>query len=74
MGRPGDYDHPDVAGPMEKILKLCRKYNVPFGTTASGVAAARQWMKRGARFFEAVDELTLILDGARRLVAEYRQS
>lgn len=74
MGRPGQYDHPDVAGPMEKILKICRKHNVPFGTTASGVDSAHRWMKRGAQFFETVDELTLILEGARRLIGDYRQS
>jgi 4-hydroxy-2-oxoheptanedioate aldolase len=73
MGRPGDYDHPDVAGPMQCILELCQKYHVPFGTTASGVAAARDWVQRGARFFETTDELALIVDGGRRLVGDYRQ-
>ena len=73
MGQPGRYDDPDVAGPMREILRLCQKYNVPFGTTASGVESAREWTQRGARFFEVTDELALILDGAMRLVAEYRE-
>ncbi len=72
MGHPGDYDHPDVEGPMNQILEICKSNNVPFGTTASGPEAARDWIGRGARFFEAIDELTLIYEGASKLVREYR--
>lgn len=73
MGHPGHYDHPDVVGPMQEILQLCKKYNVPFGTTASGPAGAEAWVKGGAQFFETTDELALILDGARTLVDKYRE-
>lgn len=73
MGHPGDYDHPEVTGPMLEILELCKRHGVPFGTTASGPAAARQLVERGAQFFETVDELALILAGAKRVVADYRQ-
>ena len=72
MGRPGQYDHPDVVGPMGDILELCRKHAVPFGTTASGVDGARMWVERGASFFLAADELGLIRSGAARLVEGYR--
>ncbi len=72
MGHPGDYGHPEVAGSMQQILDICKKHSVPFGTTASSAEAARQWVSRGARFFEAVDELTLIAEGAAKLVREYR--
>ncbi len=73
MGHPGDYDHPDVAGPMEEILGLCKKYHVPFGTTASGAKSAKKWVKRGAQFFETTDELAMIVESAKRLVQEYRE-
>ena len=72
MGHPGNYDHPEVRGPMEEILQLCAEHGVPFGTSVSGSAAAGEWIARGARFFETVDELTLIAEGAARLVREYR--
>ena len=74
MGHPGDYDHPDVAGPMEEILALCREHHVPFGTTASDASAGQRWIGKGARFFEMVDELALILDGGSRMVRDYRQT
>ena len=72
MGQPSDYNHPDVAGPMEEILRLCQKYRVPFGTSASDPEAAGRWMAKGARFFEGTHELALILQGATQLVREYR--
>ena len=73
MGRPGDWDHPDVAGPAEEILDLCRAHDVPFGTTASGIEAAGRWISKGTRFFEAQDELEFIYQGALQLVGAYRE-
>ncbi len=73
MGHPGGYDHPDVIGPMAEMLALCSKHKVPFGTTAAGVEAAGAWIKKGARFFETVDELALIHEAASKLVRDYRK-
>ena len=72
MGHPGDYDHADVRGPMHEILTLCRRHDVAFGTTASGPEAGRSWVSAGCRFFEVVDELTLIADAAGATVDGYR--
>jgi 2-keto-3-deoxy-L-rhamnonate aldolase RhmA len=73
LGHPGEPDHPAVVAEMEKVLRLCLRHKIPFGTTASGAAAARRWIDKGASFFEAVDELALIYEGASRLVGEYRK-
>ncbi|MEW6752714.1 MAG: aldolase/citrate lyase family protein [Candidatus Latescibacterota bacterium] len=72
LGHPGEYDHPEVRQAMRRILQVCRRHNVPFGTTASGARAAARWVKAGCRFFEVVDEISLIDAGARRTVQEYR--
>jgi len=48
-------------------------HNIPFGTTAGNLDGAAYWIKRGVQFFEAVDELSLIADGARQLVEQYRK-
>lgn len=71
MGHPGEYDHPQVRGPMQEILELCRKHKVPFGTSASGDKAAAAWVRKGCRFFELPDEITLIAQGATNLAAAY---
>jgi len=73
MGHPGEYDHPEVVKPMESILKRCLRHKIPFGTTASGPKAAARWVKKGCRFFEVVDELTLISAGAAQTVQAYRR-
>lgn len=73
MGQPGDFDHVDVKGPMKDILRLCRKYGVPFGTTASGPKTGAQWIKDGCQFFELDDEISLIVAGATQLVKQYRR-
>ena len=72
MGHPGDYDHPRVRKAMQKILELCIKYKVPFGTTPSSSRTGVQWIDRGCRFFELDSELGLIANGARQLVETYR--
>ena len=72
MGHPGEYDHPEVVGKMREIKDICRKHNVPFGTTASGVESAGRWIADGALFFETRSELALIREGATKLVEEYR--
>jgi 4-hydroxy-2-oxoheptanedioate aldolase len=73
MGHPGKYDHPEVVGPMEEILTICQKHKVPFGTTASDMKAAQRWIARGAQFFEIIDEMSLILQGASKIVCDYRE-
>ncbi len=73
MGYPGEYDHPRVRRAMQKILDLCLKHGVPFGTTASGPKAAARWVARGCQFFEVVDEMSLIREGAIQTVEAYRQ-
>lgn len=72
LGQAGDYEHPDVRGPMEQILDLCLKHDVPFGTTTTSPQLAARWIARGARFFEVIDELSLIAKGAVETVDAYR--
>jgi 4-hydroxy-2-oxoheptanedioate aldolase len=72
MGHPGDYDHPDVSGPIHTILEVCRKHDIPFGTTPADATGAAQWADRGARFFESIDEWSLLREGAGRMVRQYR--
>jgi 2-keto-3-deoxy-L-rhamnonate aldolase RhmA len=73
LGHPGDYDHPDVRGPMEHVLKLCKKYGIAFGTTPSSGKAAGEWVQKGATFFEADSEIGFIRTGAAALLADYKK-
>ena len=73
LGHPGDYNHPDVRGPMEKVLELCKEYGVAFGTTPANGEAAGEWAKKGATFFEADSEVGFIRAGAAALLADYKE-
>ena len=73
MGHPGNFEHEDVVGPMQEILTICRRYNVPFGTTAANLEAGKRWVEEGARFFETIDEMSLLLSGAAKIVRDYRE-
>lgn len=72
LGHPGDYNHPEVRGPMEDVLELCKKYGIAFGTTPSDGEAAGEWARKGACFFETQSEIGLIRAGAAALLADYR--
>jgi 2-keto-3-deoxy-L-rhamnonate aldolase RhmA len=71
LGHPGEYDHPRMKAALGTVLDLCLQHGVAFGTTPSGPAAAADWVARGCRFFELVDELALLHEGARAAVAAY---
>jgi len=73
MGHPGDLEHPKVFKPLERILKLCRKHNVAFGTTAKDVKMAARLVRLGCQFFVVSSELFLLRDGATQMVDSYRK-
>ena len=69
---PGEWDHPDVLGPMERVLDLCLQHGVPFGTSVKGHESAARWIGKGALFFEEASEMDLIRNGATAIVDGYR--
>ena len=73
MGYPGEWDHPTIKKALGRILDLCLKHKVAFGTTASGPKTAAGWIAKGCSFFEVIDEVSLISEGAKSTVAAYRQ-
>ena len=72
FGHPGNWDHPEVLGPMEQVLDLCLRHGVPFGTSVKGHESAARWIGKGALFFEEASELDLIRNGAAAIVEGYR--
>jgi len=74
MGYPGEYDNPKVKIAIGLILNLCVKHGVAFGTTSSGAKTGAAYVKRGARFFEVMDELTMISAQACQAVDAFRNA
>ena len=44
-----------------------------FGTTASGPEGGQEWVSQGARFFEVIDDLTMLHQGSAGAVEPYRK-
>jgi 4-hydroxy-2-oxoheptanedioate aldolase len=74
LGHPGDFDHPEVRGPMEGVLKLCLDNGIAFGTTAANVESAADWVEKGALFFEVGSDLDFIRQGATQLIRSHRDA
>jgi 2-keto-3-deoxy-L-rhamnonate aldolase RhmA len=50
MGHPGDYDHPEVASPMQDILEICRKHP----TSGAATACLRRYSTATTSFLGAI--------------------
>ena len=74
MGHPLQPNHPVVKKAVMKIHAACMKNDLPFGITPSDAKVAAYWARRGARFFEMIDELAWIDDVLTSAVAEWRRA
>ena len=74
MGQPLQPNHPVVQKAVAKIHAACMKNNLPFGITPSDARGAAHWAKRGARFFEMIDELAWIEMATQQAVDEWRRA
>ncbi len=72
MGHPGEYDHPEVAAGMKRVLEACLRASIPFGTTPSGPPAGGRLLAQGARFFLLGDELSMLNRAAAAQVDSFR--
>lgn len=73
MGHPGEPDHPVVKKAIDEILSLCLSHGVAFGISASSTRTAGSWIRRGCRFFEVIDEMSMINSAATEIVEAYRK-
>jgi len=74
MGHPEQPNHPEVKKAVLKIHAACMKHNMPFGITPSDARRAAYWARRGARFFEMVDELVWIDTALSAAISDWRRA
>ena len=72
MGYPDNKEHPEIIEAMSKILSICKKYQIPFGLTASNAESARFWINKGAQFFEGPHEISFITEASSNFVKSYK--
>jgi 4-hydroxy-2-oxoheptanedioate aldolase len=62
LGVPGELDHPLVVSSAERVLAACSAAGIVSG--AAGTPDVRAWVRRGARFLQALNDVHLIAEGA----------
>jgi 2-keto-3-deoxy-L-rhamnonate aldolase RhmA len=72
-GRPGDFQHPDVAAAVEIALAAAKKHGKTAGMYVPDAKTATPWIGKGMTFFETACEVDLIDAGARRIVNQFRE-
>ncbi len=70
LGVPGDFMHPKMIAAMEKIVEACHKHGVVPGTQTRTAQLARYWKERGMLFLGSGNEVSMLLGGAKSLLAE----
>jgi 2-dehydro-3-deoxyglucarate aldolase/4-hydroxy-2-oxoheptanedioate aldolase len=70
LGVAGDFMHAKMVDAMQKILDSCVKHGVAPGTQTRNVQLARFWKERGMLFLGCGNEIGMMFERAKSLVAE----
>ncbi len=73
-GVPGDFFHSKMVGAIEKIRDSCLAHGVVPGIQTRPLDLATFWKKRGMRFVGCNSEAGMMMQGAKSLLAELKQS
>lgn len=73
MGRPYEFDCPEMLQAIEKIVAETLKAGKIPGVFATSLAAAKPSLDAGARFIESADEISFIVSGTNTLLGEFKQ-
>ena len=72
LGHPGDESHPDVQGAFDDVLTAVQARGARIGVFARDVAAAQQWLARGASLIALGSDVTMLAGAARGVLDEWR--
>lgn len=74
MGIPGQKEHPDFIAQVERILKVCEKYNVLPGIATGDTKQVLKFKDMGYKAFWVASEVVYIWQGAMRQMQELRNT
>jgi 2-keto-3-deoxy-L-rhamnonate aldolase RhmA len=72
MGIPGQFDHPDFFGAVDRLVSACHAQGKPAGVLADGVETAEAWRARGFRVFAYGTDISLLQQSLRDGLARLR--
>ena len=68
LGVPGKLDHPRVVEAFERVIAACNSRSLVAGTHLFDPGAARAWKAKGIRLLTVGNDISMIVEGSRRLV------
>jgi 2-keto-3-deoxy-L-rhamnonate aldolase RhmA len=72
MGHVGNWEHPDVQKAIKRLEDAAHARNIPLGTVSRNWDAAKGFIERGYRFQALLGDIPFLLNGARGVVASFR--
>jgi 2-keto-3-deoxy-L-rhamnonate aldolase RhmA len=73
MGLPGQWEHPEVWGAIERVAAVCRRSKMPWGILPLGPAHARRCLELGCRMFSIGFDVWVFRDGVRATLYAYQE-
>ena len=73
MGLPGQWEHPELWGAIERVAAVCKGKAMPWGILPLGPAHARRCLALGCRMFSIGMDVWVFRDGARGTLEAYRE-
>ncbi|MBI4278915.1 MAG: hypothetical protein HY660_10700 [Armatimonadetes bacterium] len=73
MGLPGQANHPDVVKAIERTIEGARRHGIAAGIHLQDVKSVVEWAKRGMRFISYSNDVTFLVDGPARDLAQIRE-
>jgi 4-hydroxy-2-oxoheptanedioate aldolase len=71
-GQPGNFQNPELIKAVDHVIEVAREQSKVVGMYVPDADAARDWYRKGVRFFETASEVDLISQGAQSVVREFR--
>jgi 4-hydroxy-2-oxoheptanedioate aldolase len=72
LGLPGQTNHPEVVRRVERMIAACQQHRKIPGLLVQDVASAQEWIAKGIRLVPYANEVSLLISGGARAVAEIR--
>lgn len=69
LGVPGDFQHPKMVEAMEMVRDSCLRHGVAPGTQTRNPALAKFWKERGMLFLGCGNEIIMLYERAKEIVA-----
>jgi 2-keto-3-deoxy-L-rhamnonate aldolase RhmA len=70
MGRPGEFDHPELVGAIERFIADCQRHMVIPGIHCRSTDMAKPWIAKGMKLIGCGSEITMLMERAQSIILE----